>query len=84
MSELVLQESSDINDSSSDDELNLIKKEASNFNFKKMIKSNERVDKRLLEQYLIKQSHRMGFPLSYKELSDSKVDASIQIEEKKE
>ena len=37
MSELVLQESSESKSSSSDDELNLIKKEASNYNFKKLI-----------------------------------------------
>ena len=54
MSELVLQESSELKDSSSDDELNLISKETgSNYNFKKMIKSSSKVDKRLFEQYLI-------------------------------
>ena len=57
MSELVLNESSDSNDkasSSSDDELNLIKKKAaSDKNIKRMIKSNDKVDKRLLNQYLI-------------------------------
>ena len=37
MSELVLQESSESKSSSSYDELNLIKKEASNYNFKKLI-----------------------------------------------
>ena len=67
MSELVLQESSDLNDSSSDDELNLIKKEASNYTFKKMIKSKDKVDKRLLDQYLIQQAHRRGVPLSFKD-----------------
>ena len=49
MSELVLQESSDIKSSSSDDELNLIKKEASNYNFKKLFKSTDKIDKRLLD-----------------------------------
>ena len=57
MSELVLDESSDSNNnasSSSDDELNLIKKKAaSDKNIKRMIKSNDKVDKRLLNQYLI-------------------------------
>ena len=54
MSELVLPESSsDQNESSSDDELNLIKKEASNYNFKKVLKSKEKVDTRLIDQYLI-------------------------------
>ena len=50
MSELVLQEtsSSDHDNTSSDDELNLIKKEASNYNFKKLIKSTEIIDKRIL------------------------------------
>ena len=39
MSELVIHESTEnVKSSSSDDELNLIKKEASNRNFKKMIK----------------------------------------------
>ena len=68
MSELVLQESSDLNDSSSDDELNLIKKEASNYNFKKMITSENKVDKRLLDQYLIYQAHRRGVPLRLKDI----------------
>ena len=49
MSSLVLQESSDPGQSSSDDELNLINKESSNYNFKKMIKSADKVDKRLFE-----------------------------------
>ena len=55
MSELVLHESSGVtNESSSDDELNLITKEASNnYNFKKMIKSSDKVDKNLIDQYLI-------------------------------
>ena len=53
MSELVLQESSDLKNSSSDDELNLIKKESSNYTFKKLIKSKDKVDERLVEQYLI-------------------------------
>ena len=47
MSELVLDETSDSKDkfsSSSDDELNLIKKQASNKNIRKMIKSNDKVD----------------------------------------
>ena len=66
MSELVLQESSALDaSSSSDDELNLIKREASNYNFTKMIKSSDRVDKRLLDQYLIQQAHRMGVPLDF-------------------
>ena len=67
MSELVLRESSNLDDSSSDDELNLIKKEASNYNFKKMIKSEDKVDKRLLDQYLIKQAHRIGVPLNFQD-----------------
>ena len=54
MSELVLKESSDPDNSSSDDELNLIKKEASNYSFAKMIKSKDKVDKRLLDHFLIK------------------------------
>ena len=49
MSELVLQESSNSKDSSSDDELNLIKKEASNYTFKKLIKSKDKVDERIID-----------------------------------
>ena len=49
MSELALQESSDLEHSSSDDELNMINKQASNYNFKKMILSTDKVDKRLYE-----------------------------------
>ena len=63
MSELVLKESSDENNSSSDDELNRKIKEASNYNFTKLIKSKDKVDKRLLDQYLIQQAHRIGVPL---------------------
>ena len=64
MSSLVLQESSDPGQSSSDDELNLINKESSNYNFKKMIKSADKVDKRLFEQYLIQRTHRQGVSIS--------------------
>ena len=75
MSELVLKESSDPNDSSSDDELNLIKKEASNYSFTRMIKSKDKVDKRLLDQYLINQAHRMGVPLDLRdETEEQKYD----------
>ena len=66
MSELVLPESSsDQNLSSSDDELNLIKKEASNYNFKKVLKSKDKVDNRLIDQYLIQQAHRMRVPIDF-------------------
>ena len=71
----MLQESSNLDETtSSDDELNLIKKEASNYNFKKMIKSADVVDRRLLDQYYIKEAHRMGVPLDLKigESSDEK------------
>ena len=63
MSELVLKESSDVDNSSSDDELNRKIKEASNYNFVRLIKSKDKVDKRLLDQYLIQQAHRIGVPL---------------------
>ena len=54
MSELVLNESSNSKaTSSSDDELNLIKKSSSDKNLKQMIKSSDKVDNRLLNQYLI-------------------------------
>ena len=52
MSELVLDEPSNSNalvTSSSDDELNLIKKEAQNYNFKKLIKSKDKVDGRIID-----------------------------------
>ena len=65
MSELVLQSSAP-SDSSSDDELNLIKKESMNYNFTKLIKSKNKVDKSLLNQYLIKQAHRMGVAIDHK------------------
>ena len=67
MSELVLHESSNPDSSSSDDELNLIKKETCNYNFTKMIKSKDKVDKRLLDQYLIKQAHRSGVQLDFRD-----------------
>ena len=68
MSELVLKESSDLENSSSDDELNLIRKGVSVYNFKKMIKGNNKVDKRLLELYFIEQANRMGVPLDYNDV----------------
>ena len=65
MSELVLKDSSSALEcsSSSDDELNLIKREASNYNFKKLIRSTDKVDRRLLDQYFIQQAHKMGIPI---------------------
>ena len=81
MSELVLQESSDPDNSSSDDELNLIKKEASNnYNFTKMIKSKDKVDKRLLDHFLIKQAHRMGVPIDLN-VCDNEDEFDIKKEE---
>lgn len=64
MSELVLQDSTDLcqSQTSSDDELNLIAREASNGNFKKMMHSNNKVDKQLFNQLLIQQYHRTGLP----------------------
>ena len=53
MSQLVIHQSSDSASSSSDDELNLIKRQASDYNYRRMIKSSDKVDKRLLDQYLI-------------------------------
>ena len=63
MSELVLKDSSDVDNSSSDDELNRKLKEASNYNFTKLIKSRDKVDKRLLDQFVIQQAHRIGVSL---------------------
>ena len=63
MSELVFRESSEEFDSgnSSDDELNLVRKDGqSNQNFKKTIKSTERVDKRLIDQYMIQHNKGQG------------------------
>ena len=62
MSELVLRESSDEFDSkdSSDDELNQIRKDGkSSWNFKKTIKSADRIDKRLIDQYVIQQGQKV-------------------------
>ena len=83
MSELVIKDSSG-EDSSSDDELNLIKKEASNFNFKKMVQSSDKVDKRLLNQYLIQQAHRMGVPLGLKDIKFEKIAVDEKKEDEKE
>ena len=33
-----------------------------------MIKSTDKVDKRLLDQYLIQQAHRMGVPLGFEDI----------------
>ena len=63
MSQLVIHESSDTVSSSSDDELNRINRQASNQNYRKLIKSSDKIDKRLLDQYLIKQAHSMRIPL---------------------
>ena len=63
MSELVLKDSSDVDNSSSDDELNRKLKEASNYSFTKLIKSRDKVDKRLLDQFVIQQAHRIGVSL---------------------
>ena len=48
--------------------MNLIKKEASNYNFKKLIMSNDKIDKRLLDQYLIAQADRRGVTLGHAEI----------------
>ena len=64
MSELVL--SSDSDDriaSSSDDELNLITQQAFNTSVKKLIKSVDRTDKRIVDQYFIRQAHKRGIEL---------------------
>ena len=69
MSELVLDESSNSNDSSSDDELNMIKKNASDKNLKRMIKSSDIVDKRILNQCLIQIANRLGNAPDFKNQS---------------
>ena len=64
MSQLVIHESSD-SGSSSDDELNLVNRNASDFNYRRMIKSSDKIDKGLLDQYLIQQAHRMRVPIDF-------------------
>ena len=83
MSELALQESSDLENSSSDDELNMINKQASNYNFKKMILSTDKVDKRLYEQNLILKTHRKGVSISHEKVAE--VDKIVlDLKEKEE
>ena len=56
MSELVLQESTESNqNTSSDDELNLIQKQTNSTPYRRMIGSTDKVDKRLLKQCMINQ-----------------------------
>ena len=68
MSELVLQESteSDHIAESSDDELNIITHEISNQNLKLMSTSGNKTDKRLLDQYLIREAHKKGIKMDFK------------------
>ena len=54
MSELVLSSESDQIAGSSDDELNLITQQAFNTSIKKLIKSEDKIDKRIVNQYMIR------------------------------
>ena len=69
MSQLVIHESTETDNSSSDDELNLVRRQASDYNYKRLIKSSDKVDKRLLDQYLIQQADRMRVPIDFKNFS---------------
>ena len=66
MSELVLSSTSDRICGSSDDELNLITQQAFNTSIKKLIKSTDKTDKRIVDQYMIRQAHKRGIPLDFK------------------
>ena len=65
MSELVLSSTSDRICGSSDDELNLITQQAFNTSIKKLIKSTDETDKRIVDQYMIRQAHKRGIPLDF-------------------
>ena len=54
MSELVLSSDSDKIAGSSDDELNLITQQAFNTSIKKIIKSVNKTDKRIVDQYMVR------------------------------
>ena len=65
MSELVVSSASDRICSSSDDELNLLTQQAFNGSIKKMIKSEHKTDKRIVNQYMIRQAHKRGIYLDF-------------------
>ena len=65
MSELVLSSESDRICSSSDDELNLLTQQAFNTSVKKLLKSVDEIDKRIVNQYLIRQAHKRGIALEF-------------------
>ena len=71
MSELVLSSNSDQICGSSDDELNLITQQAFNTPIKKLIKSVDKTDKRIVDQYMIRQAHKRGIPLDFKAKTES-------------
>ena len=54
MSELVLSSESDQIAGSSDDELNLLTQQAFNTSIKKLIKSEDKIDKRIVDQYMVR------------------------------
>lgn len=54
MSEIILSTDSDYIARSSDDELNLLTQQAFNTSIKKIIKSKDKTDKRIVNQYLIR------------------------------
>ena len=62
MSHLVIRESSDMAESSSDAELNGVQgdNDPGMINLKRMMKSKDEVDKRFMTVFKIKKAHRMG------------------------
>ena len=63
MSEIILSSDSDYIAGSSDDELNLLTQQAFNTSVKKMIKSKDKTDRRIVDQYLVRQAHKRGIEL---------------------
>ena len=82
MSELVLSSNSDKICGSSDDELNLITQQAFNTSIKKLIKSTDKIDKRIVDQYMIRQAHKRGIPIDFKVENESE-ESNIKQEEMK-
>ena len=77
MSELVLSSNSDQIAGSSDDELNLITQQAFNTSIKKIIKSTNKIDKRIVDQYMVRQAHKRGIPLDFKHVNEAEAPKHI-------
>ena len=82
MSELVLSSASDRICGSSDDELNLITQQAFNTSIKKLIKSTDKTDKRIVDQYMVRQAHKRGIPFDFKVENESE-ESNFKQEEMK-